>query len=189
MMYPMKTSLQKYAAFIALFIGTGFMAGSIVHFGEGVTTWDVSVLVLGIILFVIGSYIQEKERGGENLVGGKFLPFILLSSVLSLGVGMASGGVQHFIDTPGYSAVLIPLGLAIGYVSYSVRERFSFTSIEWTIAIISAIAFALIGWKFLVFANTLIPDSLRVGHGSHGHHVTVSEVENHAEHDSHDDHH
>lgn len=43
--------------------------------------------------------------------------------------------------------------------------------------------FAVVGWQSLVFANTLIPDSLRVGHGSHGHGHAVEhqEPENHYE--------
>ncbi|MDN3564363.1 hypothetical protein ACFQY5_33925 [Paeniroseomonas aquatica] len=45
--------------------------------------------------------------------------------MLSLGLGMLSGSIQHFLDFPHYAAVLLPLGVPVTLVAYMARERLS----------------------------------------------------------------
>lgn len=159
------SELKKFTLFVALFIGTGFIAGSIVHFGEGVTIWDTSVLLLGIFLFVAASYIEKYKH---LLTLTSFLLFIFQSLLLAIGIGMASGGTQHFVDTPAYAAILIPLGFCIGLWAFFWREKVSLSVTKWILLIcISAVCGSIL-WIALTYFDTILPDSIRVGHGSHG---------------------
>lgn len=48
---------------------------------------------------------------------------VAASLALSFGIGMLSGGLQHFEDFPERAAMLIPFGLALSFVSYVLRHR------------------------------------------------------------------
>ena len=43
--------------------------------------------------------------------------------LLSLGLGMLSGGIQHFLDFPHYAAALLPLGVLLSLAAFLGRER------------------------------------------------------------------
>jgi len=180
MQTPLSKTLKNFFSFISLFIGTGFIAGSIVHFGEGVTIWDSSVLILGIVLFVGASFVQEYGKHQQRSTPATFMLFLFQSLLLAIGIGMASGGTQHFIDTPTYSAILIPLGLSIGLFAFFWREKLVLAKLKWLSLLIGVVVIATILWVGLVSVNTIIPDRLRVGHGSHGHNSTeeFSTIEN-----------
>ncbi|WP_147363263.1 hypothetical protein [Deinococcus sp. RM] len=45
-----------------------------------------------------------------------------MSFVLSVGIGMVTGGVQHFLDNPAYSAALISAGLILALLAFLARE-------------------------------------------------------------------
>ena len=178
-------TLSQFIRFIALFIGTGFIAGSIVHFGEGVTIWDVSVLIIGIILFITASYVDKYDTHASS--PQSFALFIVQSLLLAIGIGMASGGTQHFVDTPTYAAVLIPLGLWIGLYAFFWREKTSMRTSQWAAFVPMSIAVALLLWFLIVQFDAVLPESIRVGHGSHGHgqRTHLEEVEDVHNHDDH----
>jgi hypothetical protein len=121
----------SFLRFVTLFIGTGFVAGSIVHLGEGVNPWDVSLLIVGVALFTLGALFQERANGSVNIQAHGLVQFLLLSLLLSVGIGMASGGMQHFVDTPEYSAILIPLGFALGFFAYCYKEAADISRRQW----------------------------------------------------------
>lgn len=162
----MKRIFAPFLTFIALFIGTGFVSGSIVHMGEGINPWDVSLLAIGAVLFVLGSVFQDIQQGMTRIRGEGILLFLLLSLVLSIGIGMASGGMQHFVDTPAYSAILIPLGLGIGLVAFILKERMSLTAKEWAVmvpVVCVAIAIGIVGLREV---GDALPESLKQDHHS-----------------------
>ena len=169
----MHTSLysvtKHFIRFVSLFIGTGFIAGSIVHFGEGVTVWDTTVLIIGIVLFVSASFVEERRKKRAEFSTAEFGLFIVQSLFLAIGIGMASGGTQHFIDTPGYAAVLIPLGLWVGLLTFFWKEKLNLSLLKWCLVVIVSFVTATVLWWGLIQFNRVLPDSLRVGHGSHGH--------------------
>lgn len=140
-----KKVLAPFFTFAALFIGTGFISGSIVHLGEGINAWDLSVLSVGVLLFTLGSYIQETIFNGKSLRDGGIIGFLFSSLILSLGIGMASGGMQHFSDTPSYSAILIPVGIAIGLISFIFKQKIEIPSSHFKIFVASTLILAAIG--------------------------------------------
>lgn len=156
-----------FAAFIALFFGTGFVAGSIVHMGEGINPWDVSLFGIGVMLFVAGSVAHDVLHGSKRLKEEGIALFLLLSLILSIGIGMASGGFQHFDDTPHYSAILIPLGVGLGLIAYVLKERISLTKKEWIALLPLTVVSMLLLSVALKLAAGALPESVRGGHG-HG---------------------
>jgi hypothetical protein len=44
------------------------------------------------------------------------------SVLLSIGLGMLSGSIQHFIDFPHYAAALLSLGVPVTLAAYVGRE-------------------------------------------------------------------
>jgi O-antigen/teichoic acid export membrane protein len=153
-----------FLTFIALFIGTGFVSGSIVHMGEGINSWDLSLLGIGVVLFVAGSVIQDVQQGMRRIKEGGIIMFLLLSLLLSIGIGMASGGMQHFVDTPAYSAVLIPLGLALGFGAFIFKERIALTTKEWLLVLPGTLAVAVAVAVALRATAGALPESLLQDH-------------------------
>jgi len=115
----MKETIEKaFTSHILRYVGIALISGSIVHtgtLGGGVTKYIVFI-VAGIIAFVVGT-IMEKGKTKINL------EYILISVGLAIGVGMVSGGTQHYFDGPIYASFLIPFGLLLGYITYVFLEK------------------------------------------------------------------
>lgn len=161
----MRRIIVPFLTFIALFIGTGFVSGSIVHMGEGVNAWDLSLLAIGIVLFVGGSVFQDIQQGMKRIRGEGILWFLFLSLLLSIGIGMASGGMQHFVDTPSYSAILIPVGLLLGFIAFVLKERLLLGKREMVAVLLSVLATMTLLAIVLRSIATALPEELTHGHG------------------------
>jgi drug/metabolite transporter (DMT)-like permease len=114
-------------------------------------------------------YVNEVKYEKKEFSTSELLIFLFFSFLLSIGVGMASGGTQHFIDTPAYSSYLIPLGLALGCIAFVCKNQVKLTARQWALIFCSNIIMVVVLYFLLIYANSIIPNSLRVGHGSHGH--------------------
>ena len=176
-----------FVIFILLFFGVGFISGGVVHLGEGFNFWDISLVGVGILLFVTGSYIQEVVFNKKNLAAEGIIPFLFYSLLLSIGVGMASGGIQHFVDTPKYSMFLIPLGLLLGVFAFIFKQNIKLTKTQWTKLVPGAMVLALFIGISLFASARFIPQNL-TGH-DHAEHGHGQQDQPHAEdHHSGDDH-
>lgn len=114
--------LLPFLAYFLLLASTSFIAGGIVHLGLGENTvFYLALTVVGIVCFTIGNYLQEFVLR-QNTRGTSLGAFLLVSFVLSIGIGMVTGGIQHFLDNPSYSAVLIPVGLVLAAFAFTWRE-------------------------------------------------------------------
>ena len=123
-----KKVLLTYSSFLALFLGTGFVSGAIVHSGNLADVSKYIVIgIVGVALFIIGSFIQENILNKDNLKAEGSVRFFLYSLLLSIGVGAISGGTQHFTDFPVYSSYLIPLGLVLSWFAFVLKNNFNFT--------------------------------------------------------------
>jgi len=166
-------SVSRYLAFVGMFVGAGFIAGSIVHLGEGINTWDVSVLIVGVLFFLTSTCVQEFVFNQRSIKDVEVLQFLVYSIVLALGVGMASGGVQHFVDTPGYSSFLVPIGLGLGVLAFFLKEREVFTAKKWLQIIVVVLALTMAAIWILGEIGKALPESLlqQAGHNhdSHAH--------------------
>jgi hypothetical protein len=123
-----KTVILTYISYLALFIGTGFISGAIVHTGN-ISELEKYIIIglVGISLFVAGSFMQESIINANNPNGQNVIKFFIFSLMLSIGIGMISGGTQHFSDFPIYSSYLIPIGFILSYVAFLLKNNFTFT--------------------------------------------------------------
>jgi len=173
--------IARYFAFVGMFVGAGFISGSIVHLGEGINPWDVSVLVVGVLFFLTSTFVQEFVFSNKNFKEAKVLQFLAYLLVLSVGVGMASGGTQHFVDTPIYSSYLIPIGLGLGVIAFFLKEKERFVSKQWfqivgTVFIMTIVLIWLLG---LIGKN--LPESLlhQKGHSHSSQNTDIAEESAH----------
>ena len=107
---------KVYFNYISLYLGIALVGGAIVHWPNAPAK-NTALVMIGLALFVFGSYI-EARKGGR----GQLPRYLFLSALLSIGIGMISGSIQHFDDFPGYCSVLIPCGVLLSLLAYSVRE-------------------------------------------------------------------
>lgn len=114
-----KQSIEKsYISHVLRYVGVGLISGSIVHLGTlggGYTKYAI-LIAMGIAAFIAGTLLEKKES--EN----SLTLYIVISVIMSIGVGMVSGGTQHYLDGPVYAAFLIPIGLTIGYFAFLFRD-------------------------------------------------------------------
>ncbi len=101
------------------YLGVGLISGSIIHAGTlgGDYLKYIVLIILGILVFVIGNVLEHGLSSLKQL-----LPYIGVSTVLSIGTGMVSGGTQHYLDGPKIAAILFPLGLFLAYLSFIYRD-------------------------------------------------------------------
>lgn len=74
------------------------------------------------MLFVAATLLNEVVLPGTRLSMGAVAHLVGAALLLSLGIGMLAGGIQHFADFPARAALLIPLGLVASFVAYVVKH-------------------------------------------------------------------
>jgi uncharacterized protein (DUF305 family) len=126
---PTTKTILNYLSYLSLFIGTGFISGAIVHSGRiSEIPKYIAIGVLGVFLFAIGSLTQEILSGKHSMNKLEAAKFFLFSLFLSIGIGMISGGFQHFTDFPAYSSFLIPIGFILSWCAFLFKNNAGFNS-------------------------------------------------------------
>lgn len=103
---------KDYLAYVLHFFGVGFISGSVVHFPSNPILYS-GIMLVGAGLFVFGTLEQQKKTDVKQPT-----TLIAQSLLLVFGIGLMSGSIQHFVDTPQYAALLIPLGLIMSYNTF-----------------------------------------------------------------------
>lgn len=114
-----KQSVEKaYVSLILRYVGVGLISGSIVHMGTlgGGYTKYIVLIIMGVVAFIAGTLLDKRDSDNS------LISFIVVSVIMSIGVGMVSGGTQHYLDGPKYAAFLIPIGMAVGYFAFLFRD-------------------------------------------------------------------
>ena len=116
--------LKPYVLYVSLYLGVALTGGSVVHLPLDTPRY-LLIGAIGIVIFITASVADARRRHAEGLEGpgGGLGRYVGWSVVLSLGLGMLSGGIQHFLDFPHYAAALLPLGVVLSFVAYLARER------------------------------------------------------------------
>jgi Domain of unknown function (DUF305) len=126
---PTTKTILNYLSYLSLFIGTGFISRAIVHSGKlSDIPKYIAIGVLGVFLFAIGSLTQEILSGKHSMNKLEAAKFFLFSLFLSIGIGMISGGFQHFTDFPAYSSFLIPIGFMLSWSAFLFKNNAGFNS-------------------------------------------------------------
>lgn len=111
--------LGLYVKYVGLFVGAGLISGSIVHYPLDKSRYLI-IGAIGAVLFALASTFGDAraKSGGPAAM----VKFVAASLVLALGIGMISGGIQHFSDIPTRAATLIPLGALLSVIAFAVRD-------------------------------------------------------------------
>lgn len=118
-----------YGKYIAMFVGAGLISGSMVHFPLAPTRY-LLIGACGAVLFTFASVISELR--GKNSSSSQIARVILGSLALAVGIGMVSGGIQHFQDFPSRAAKLIPIGLGLSVTAFVIRNNYRMSSTHMT---------------------------------------------------------
>jgi hypothetical protein len=155
----MREVLPPYILYVALYLGVALTGGSVVHLPLDPGRY-VLIGAIGVVIFIVASALDARRRHAAAVEGGSGAlgRYIAWSVVLSLGLGMLSGSIQHFLDFPHYAAVLLPLGVPVTLVAYLGRERLSLPQPQlWRLAAV-AVAFTLaLGLGLDLLADEIAP--------------------------------
>jgi uncharacterized cupredoxin-like copper-binding protein len=109
----MTTSFQiQHSAMLLKYSGISFISGAVNHgfFSGERSLWTAAV---GIVLFVAGAWMEHRsQNNSESLMAS-----LWVGTLLSIGLGFFTGGLQHFPDSPARSAWVVPLGFAISILA------------------------------------------------------------------------
>jgi hypothetical protein len=139
----MKNLIYKYLVYIIYFLGIGMTSSGVVLMPFNTMRYSI-ILLIGLSLFITGSIFNEVVIDKHTLSAKESLRLISLSLTLAIGIGMISGGISHFKESPTYVSYLIPLGIIISFVSFTFKNNFILNKKEKLIVFTSAIILAVI---------------------------------------------
>ena len=103
---------HHHGAMLLKYSGISFISGAVNHgfFSGERSLWTAAI---GIVLFVLGAALEHRlsDSAGERDQG--LLRTLTLGTLLSIGLGFFTGGLQHFPDSPARSAWVVPLGFVL----------------------------------------------------------------------------
>ncbi|CAM5583167.1 hypothetical protein ACTFBT_05690 [Streptomyces microflavus] len=111
----------RYLGYVGYFVGAGLISGAVVHYPLDPARYT-RIAGLGVLVFLAATVLNEFVLTRQRPAVPRVLLVIGASLLLSFGIGMLSGGMQHFDDFPDRAAVLIPLGIAVSFVAYYLKE-------------------------------------------------------------------
>jgi uncharacterized cupredoxin-like copper-binding protein len=109
----MSSSFQiQHSAMLLKYSGISFISGAVNHgfFSGERSLWTAAV---GIVLFVAGAWMEHRSQNNTQ----SLLESLWVGTLLSIGLGFFTGGLQHFPDSPARSAWVVPLGFAISILA------------------------------------------------------------------------
>lgn len=109
--------LLPFTGYLLYFIGIGQVAGGLVHYEIDPPLYT-ALAAVGIIVFLMGTVINEVVLRSPRPSARKVGRVIGTGIVVALGLGMVSGGVQHFTSFPDRSVWMIPVGLVLAYIGF-----------------------------------------------------------------------
>ena len=115
-----RDAVFPYVVYVMFFLGMGLTSGAIVHMPIEPHKYII-ILFVGMAIFVLASLINETVIDKKNLSVISTIRLVIFSLLLSIGIGMISGGIQHFDDVVKYAGYLIPSGIVLSFISYLFR--------------------------------------------------------------------
>jgi uncharacterized cupredoxin-like copper-binding protein len=146
----MTTSFQRHhVAMLLKYSGISFISGAVNHgfFSGERSLWTAAA---GIVLFVCGATLEHRLAGEEQDAG--LVQTLLWGSLLSVGLGFFTGGLQHFPDSPARSAWVVPLGFVLSVLAFlaSQSRRWTRGIAAYGVAGAAVVAAASVGaWQWL----------------------------------------
>lgn len=156
----------RYLGYVGYFVGAGLISGAVVHHPLDPDRYT-RIAGYGALVFlaatVLNEFLLTRERPGP----ARLMVVIGSSLLLSFGIGMLSGGLQHFDDFPARGAVLVPAGIVVSFIAYVIKDA----DTPWQrifsplgVSVLAVAALALFGLRELAASMETAPGG---GH-SHG---------------------
>lgn len=103
---------HHHGAMLLKYSGISFISGAVNHgfFSGERSVWTA---LIGIVLFVLGAVLEHRLSDSSQERPQGLMRTLALGTLLSIGLGFFTGGLQHFPDSPARSAWVVPLGFAI----------------------------------------------------------------------------
>ena len=113
--------LRRYVEYLGLYLGIALVGGAIVHM-PGAPLKNAAILLIGMAMFLAASVREARSKTGSTQGLHQIGVYLALSALLSVGLGMISGSIQHFDDFPHYGSILIPCGIGLSLFVFGWRE-------------------------------------------------------------------
>ncbi|MBT2511681.1 hypothetical protein J7I98_39080 [Streptomyces sp. ISL-98] len=111
----------RYLGYVGYYVGAGLISGAVVHHPMAPTRYSM-IAASGVLVFLLATVLNDIVLASERQPLSRILRVLGTSTMLSFGLGMLSGGMQHFADLPERCAVLIPLGIVLSFVAFFLKE-------------------------------------------------------------------
>ncbi|UZI28208.1 hypothetical protein [Streptomyces sp. VB1] len=158
--------LARYVGYVGYFVGAGLISGAVVHHPLDPTRYT-HIAGYGVLVFLAATVLNEFVLARHKPALPRMLVVMGASLLLSFGIGMLSGGLQHFEDFPARAAVLIPAGIALSFLAFVIKDEGTSWRRVFGLAGLSVLVVVLISFFGLrQLASTL---SGQPGAGGHGH--------------------
>ncbi len=126
--------------------GISFISGAVNHgfFSGSRSVWTAAI---GIVLFVMGAWLEHRltDSDADEPRAG-LAQTLLWGSLLSIGLGFFTGGLQHFPDSPARSSWVVPLGFAISVLALSVSSTHPWQRSSTTYTLIVGLLVCVFSW-------------------------------------------
>ncbi|MEU9109929.1 hypothetical protein AB0D54_37515 [Streptomyces xanthophaeus] len=135
----------RYLGYVGYYVGAGLISGAVVHHPMAPTRYSM-IAASGVLVFLLATVLNDLILASERQPLSRILRVLGTSTMLSFGLGMLSGGMQHFADLPERCAVLIPLGIVLSFVAFFLKEakrpwRRIFSLMGLAILVVTALTF------------------------------------------------
>lgn len=167
---PSQVFTQNHMAMILKYSGISFISGAVNHgFFSG--TRSVVTALIGIVLFVLGAWMEHRNSANPQVARQNLIKTLLIGTLLSIGLGFFTGGLQHFPDSPARSSWVVPLGYVLSWVALVWTMELAFSAKIWRYGIISSVLIAALSWGSYQFfiKNPQVVAGFGHDHGAHGH--------------------
>ena len=164
--FDKKSLPARYSGQMLYFMGAALIAGAVVHYPIDPSLYAI-ICVVGAFVFLLGTLVNEFVLADERPALSKAASLVAFSLLLSFGVGLVGGGIQHFEQFPERSAWMTPVGLLMSYVAFVAKDskgRWRHLVSPFAAGVVVTSALAWLGMTSL--AGTISSDGHSHDHGS-----------------------
>lgn len=111
----------RYVGAMLYFVGAALIAGAVVHYPIDPPVYS-AICGVGALVFLLGTIVNEFIFAAERPALSRAVALVTFSLLLSFGVGLLGGGIQHFEQFPERSAAMTPIGLLMSYAAFIAKD-------------------------------------------------------------------
>ncbi|MEY3610926.1 MAG: hypothetical protein RJB14_648 [Pseudomonadota bacterium] len=165
----MTSSFQHHhGAMLLKYSGISFISGAVNHgfFSGERSLWTALV---GMVLFVLGAWLEHRWQPADTATPQSgLMKTLAIGSLLSIGLGFFTGGLQHFPDSPERSAWVVPLGFFVSVLALGLSAPRDWTRAASVYVLVLGTLTTVGSWGAWQWLK-LHPEWAATGHGhSHG---------------------